>query len=289
MNHIKKLHQTGLYFSLILAVLALTSCSATKNTPGFVANSYKATDYSSMQADSLGGYVFFPDTRVLVRSTFTSDSLMTEIRTADTLSLYSMVGNGVTFWIDPSGKKTEKFGVAYPAARSEMMKRQADFQRENQNDTVKRYMRFSLSDLVGFISNRSAALTDKKGTRFVDNDVAKVYLDTNGELVYEIKFAFSQLDTVPTGETRISIGVDSQIHQAVIASSQGGGIATRPNITDRERRTQQQRPQQRPMRMNQIPVNGWVLFVVNAEPLKMSTPTAPESKEDDIYYRPDNK
>jgi hypothetical protein len=289
MNLIKKHYHSGFYLAIILAGFVLTSCSATRNIPAFVARSYEATDYSSMQADSMGGYVFFPDTRVLIKSTYTTDTLMAEIRTQDTLSLRSMLGNGVTFWIDPSGKKTQKYGVAFPAARSEMMRRRIELEKEMQNDSVPRYLSFELSELVGFISNRSAALTDKKGTRFVDNDVARVYLDVTGDLVYEIKFAFSQLDTIPSGETQISIGVDSQVHQAILANSQGGGIATRPNITDRERRAQQQRPQQRSMRMNQIPVNGWVLFIVNAQTLKMSTPNASDSKEDDIYYRPDNK
>jgi len=277
-----------------ILLLATVSCKSTKNTPVFTATGYHIHQETDMLNDTLRGYVFFPGTRVLIRTIYDADTLALEVRTRDTLSLGSMLINGVTIWVDPASKQNQKYGVAFPAARSEMMRRQQDTMKKmmNEEDSIQHQEALNLAHWVEAIQKREVIVTDNKGTRFADKNVASVRLSDDGFLIYNIKLAFSQLEVTLLEQKTISIGILSEIHQAVLLNQQGGGgVATRPNISDRNRQQQpHQRTQPRPQRMLQIPVKGWILFNLHKESQQEGTETGTEkpvdTDKDDIYFRP---
>jgi hypothetical protein len=280
------------YFSLftlpgimLLILMAAGSCKTVKQQPSFTAPAWQQGNEAAMMADSLGGYVFFPGTKVLARTTFSADTITTEIRTSDTLSLRSLLVNGVSLFFDPTGKQEPKFGIAFPAARSEMLRRQDEFLIINPGDSIRRIPPFNTAMWVQTVQSRKAVLTDKQGTRFAEDGSASVFLENN-ELVYRVKLAFSQIDTAILQQQRISVGIFSEVHQAVNTSSQGGGgIATRPNIGDNERRPPAA-SRQPMMRMRQIPVKGWILFQLHQGGV---APAQEKSKRngDDVYFNPE--
>jgi hypothetical protein len=264
--------------SLPLILLFLTvSCKSTKNVPVFSATGYHVNQEAAMLTDTLRGYVFFPGTRVLIRTIFDADTLSMEVRTRDTLSLASMLVNGVTIWLDPTSKQNQTYGIAFPAARSEMMRQLNEPTKKitHEEDSIPHPEVVSLAKWVEAIQKREVIVTDNKGTRFAEKHVASVELN-EGYLIYNARIAFSQMDVSVLEQKTISIGILSEIHQAILLGQHGGGgVATRPNISDRNRQQQQpsQRTQPRPNRMAQIPVKGWILFNLHSEtqPEKMET------------------
>jgi hypothetical protein len=263
---------------LLLMILFITgSCSPAQKTPAMQGRGYHFSQATLIQADSTRGYTIFPQNHVLVRTIYSEDSLMVEVRTGDTTSLRSMLINGVSIWIDPEGKQNRKYKVAFQAARSEMF-RNYNGQEEQQPSETPRW--------VNSILERPAVLTDEKGTRFVSKNIARAHLDERGNLVYYLSIAFSQLGTSLDKLNDISIGVTSELHQAVMANQQGGGgVATRPDIGERRPRQQQQSPNTGP-RIRFIPIDNWVLISLNKDTEQIPQNVAGEKKQDDdVYFR----
>ncbi len=270
--------------ALLLAGFA-TSCKTTSRSTTVQTRAFNIAQANLMEADSLQGFAVIPGTKAFLRAIFSADSLHIEIKTSDTLTLRSMLVNGLSVWLDPKGKKNENFGIAFPAARSEMLRRQEELMREMREggDTIMRPMRFEHRQWTDVVSQRQAVITDDKGTRFATRESASVFMNDNYELVYQVRFAFSQLGTTALDFKSLSVGVVSQLHQAVAQGPQSGGMATRPDISDRNRQPQQRPPQQRPMRMMLIPVNGWILVVLSGD----ITTAMPSGKTvDDPVYAP---
>jgi hypothetical protein len=270
-KRIKLRHLPFLIPAIILIMLG--SCKPAQKAPVARGHAYHSNQSAAIQADSLQGYFLFPENKVFVRALYDSDSIMVEVRTNDTLSVRSMLVNGMTIWLDPKGKQNREFRVTYQAARSELF-------RESDEGAS----RFETTRLAQRIQDRGAVLTDNKGTRFVDKNTARITFDERGNLVYVIRMAFSQLGTTAENLNELSIGVTSELHQAVMATNQGGGgIATRPNIGER-RPQQQNQNQQRMPRFMAIPINNWVLLSMNTTS-DQQPKVAGDKSDDDIYFK----
>ncbi len=275
-------------FLMVFVVASLATFNSCRTTTPAVlpkAQSFSVQQEEALQADTTGGFVRMPDTRVMVRSLHSDDSLWIEVRTSDTLSLRSMLINGLSIFIDPEAGKSTKFGVNFPAARSEMLKRQEEIMKQasSENDSVPPQIKFDTAYWVDIMKTRQAVITDTLGTRFADKETATLSLNHRGELVYLVRFEFARLGISGEDQQRISIGIVAELHQAQLASSGGGGMATRPNITERERQQRQSRAVRAP-RMMLIPVNAWMAFLINEE--MTEDPSRQESSEDsdDVYF-----
>ncbi len=285
---------------LLMILLTTVSCKTSKNlAPTQMGRSYSLDHKEDMEADSLKGYVQLENSAVLVRTTFESDTVLVEVRTDDRLTTRSVIVNGLSIWVDPKGEKRQSFGIDFPAARSEILRRyQESLQQPNQssipnageaeNDSVSAPPPvFSPQEWVTSLQNRNAVLTDSTGTTFADPKVAKVFLDYNGDLVYQVKFSFGQLGVDSDEIKAISVGVISEIHQAINPNAQGGGgIATRPDISDRNRQPRPQQPTQRQPRAPQIPVEGWILFLLTNDPVEMENKIEYHKNTGDDIYDP---
>ncbi len=269
---------------ILVAMITFHSCRSQMVTPGTVRSSYHIEDQNVMKADSLEGFSFLPDSRIKTRSIHDADSIWLEIRSSDTITIRSVIINGMTVFFDPEAKKNQKFGVTIPAARAEMLRRHEAAPAENAGqsaDTLQPALRFDPSQWVEAIRMRDAVITDNKGTRFASEEAVRLFLDDNNELVYQIRFAFDQMGVSAEELQRISIGIVSQLHQAQLAGQPGGGgIATRPDISDRNRQQPRQTTQQRPARMRLIPVDAWQVLLINEQPSEQKSDTM---DRDDIY------
>ena len=258
-NFIRALSVAAFFLFIISSALIHTSCS-TVRTATVSATAYQLQD-QSWQQDSLQGYVFIPNSQVKVRTRFEQDSIFTEIRTSDSLSIRSLLINGVSVWIDPEGKQNEKFGIAFPAARAEMMRRQEELIQKmyESGDTLRR-IPFDHATWVEAVNKRESVVRDNLGTRFATTHQAKVLLDEAGELVFKIRFAFSQTGKSAEELSNFSIGIISELHQAQLISSGQG--QQRTGASDRYGRPRQQAPprQERTDRIRLIPVKGWVVL-----------------------------
>jgi hypothetical protein len=261
---------------LLITLIIVSSCSEKAiqvSTPSHVRGD------TAYQSDTLEGFTIFPDTRVMLRSIHDNDSLYLEVKIEDRIALRSVLTNGLTVWIDPKAGRNETYGMAFTAARAEMLGRREELLRElekEEADTAA-LLRFATHTWVEAVNQREVVVKDLKGTRFADKGVASVSLDENSNLIYNMKFSFSQLDLKPQEVERISIGVISQIHQAQIAGGQQGGISGPPGTGTRSR------PQQttiRPMRLPQVPVNSWIVITMASakeQTSEVNSPSKPEN------------
>ena len=245
---------------LLMIVAALSSCSNITTGSLPTGRSFLVGD-SAIENDLHRGFTELPNTRIWIRSLLSSDSVFVEVRARDTLSLRSLLINGVSIWIDPQGKQRESFGVTFPAARAEILRRQEEIfqQMREQGDTV-RTIPFEHAFWVESMQQRNNVITDNRGTRFATPSQAWMELAPDGSLVYRVGLAFSQLgitaDTLPS----FSVGVISERHQAQLIN-QGQGAqrtgASDPSGRPRQASTQ---PAERTQRMGLIPVRSWILF-----------------------------
>ncbi|TVQ92864.1 MAG: hypothetical protein EA393_03080 [Bacteroidetes bacterium] len=241
-------------------LLAVASCSPT-GLSMLTRQSYHVDD-KSWQEDTLKGYVFIPNSRVLVRTRHDEDSIFIEVRTRDSLSMRSMLTNGLSIWIDPQAKQNENYGVNIPAARAEMMRRQEEtFQRiREEGDTLQRFS-FDYASWTKSVSEKRFVITDKRGTRFDESDQVQILYTAEGGLVYTVRFGFSQAGIDKEKAEKFSVGVVSERHQAQMPAT---GQSQMRGPTDRYGRARQQPPtrEQRPERLGLISVKGWIVFTL---------------------------
>jgi hypothetical protein len=261
---------------MLITLITVSSCSEKAirvSTPSHIRGD------TAHQADTLEGYTIFPDTRVMLRSFHDNDSLFLEVKIEDRITLRSVLTNGLSVWIDPKAGRNETYGMAFTAARAEMLGRREELMRELEKEEVDSaaLLRFATRTWVEAVSKREVVVKDIKGTRFADKNLASVNLDENDNLIYTIKFGLGQLGLSPDEDQRISIGVVSQLHQAQIPGGQQGGISGPPGTGTRSR------PQQttvRPMRMPQVPVNSWIVITMAStkeQTSEVSSPVQPEN------------
>lgn len=281
--------------SIFVILLAFTSCRTQTGATLPTAKSFTHDELVSGREGVSVGHIRIPESGIWIRSVHDNDSISIEIRARDTLTLRSLLVNGVSIWVDPKAETNEKIGVTFPAARSEMMRRQEELLREMQqeNDTVAPRLVFNTATWVDAIQKRDPVLTHPSGTRFADKRNASVALDSNGDLVYKVRFGFDQLDVSASEQQRISVGVVSNLHQAQVIGGQGGAVATRPTIQSRDQQQALRTPRQQPPRMRFIPVNAWIAILINEKlPPETDTETDQENSSagnrmdsDDIYFR----
>lgn len=280
---------------VLLVPFAFTACRTQTAATLPLAKSFSHTEVVSDTSPSSATFTRIPETGVWIRSAHSQDSLMLEIKTRDTLTLQSLLVNGVSIVIDPKAGTKPIIGMTFPAARSEMMRRQDEIllDARQQNDTIPARFAFNPAPWVEAIQKRETIITTEEGSQFADRQNASISLEDNGELVYRVRFAFEQLGISAEDQQRISIGVISRLHQAQMAGGQGGAVATRPDIQGRDRRQTQSPQRQQPMpRPRFIPVNAWIAILINEEMPEVapkdeegSTTAAPGSDSDDIYFR----
>ena len=286
---------TGLLLlTLFLIPLTFTSCKTQSGANLPIAKSFSHKEVISGQNGSAPDFTRIPESGVWIRSIHQEDSIMLEIRTRDTLTLRSLLVNGVSIWVDPEAGTNQEIGITFPAARSEMMRRQEELltERQQQNDTIAPRIMFNPNIWVEAIQKREAVITDPRGTRFANKADASVSMAENGDLVYRVRFSFDQLGISKTDQQRISAGVVSDLHQAQMAGGQGGAVATRPTIQGRDRQQTQRPPRQQMPRQRFIPVNAWIALLINEE-LPPSKPVTdqensqanPANNTDDVYFR----
>jgi hypothetical protein len=240
-------------------LLLISSCSST-GLSMLTKQSYHVDDLS-WQEDTLKGFVFVPNSRVLVRTRHDEDSIFIEIRTRDSLSMRSMLTNGLSVWFDPQAKQNEKYGINIPAARAEMMRRQEEvLQRMRQTGDTLQPIRFDYAAWTKNVNESRAVITDSRGTRFDESDQVVLRYSAVEGLVYYIRFGFSQAGIDKEKTDKFSVGVVSERHQAVMPNS---GQSQMGGPTDRYgRQRQQPSRQQRPERLGLIPVKGWIVFTL---------------------------
>jgi len=240
--------------------LLISSCSSTGLTM-LTKQSYRIDD-KSWEEDTLKGYVFLPNSRVLVRSMYDKDSILIEIRTRDSLSMRSLLTNGLSVWFDPQAKQDETYGINIPAARAEMMRRQeVALQRMRETGDTLQRIRFDYAAWAKSVNESRAVITDKRGTRFDESDQVIIRYSAIEGLVYHIRFGFSQAGIDEENAGKFSLGVISERHQAQL---QNTGQSQMGGPTDRYGRQRQQPAsrQQRPERLGLIPVKGWIIFTL---------------------------
>jgi len=250
-----------------LAILLITgmsifisSCSST-GLSTITKQSYHIED-RSWEQDTLQGFVLLPNSRVLVRSKFNDDSIFVEIRTRDSLSMRSMLTNGLSVWFDPDAKENEKYSINIPAARAEMMRRQEEFlQRMHEGGDTLRRFRFDYAAWAQFADNTRKVITDTRGTYFDEANQARIFYSPVGGLVYNISFGFSQAGIEREKAQKFSVGVISERHQAQLQGASQSQMGGPRDMYGRQRQQPSSR-QQRPERLGLIPVKGWIVFTL---------------------------
>ncbi|MBW6479628.1 MAG: hypothetical protein K0B37_09390 [Bacteroidales bacterium] len=219
-------------------------------------------DDPSWQEDTLKGYVFVPNSRVLVRTMHDEDSIFIEIRTRDSLTMRSILTNGLSVWIDPQAKQNEKYGINVPAARAEMMRRQEEALQimRDEGDTL-RHFRFDYASWTQTVSENRAVITDNRGTRFDESGQVSISYTNQVGLVYNIRFGFSQAETDKDKVDKFSVGVVSERHQAQMPNTGQSQMGGPTDMYGRPRQQPASR-QQRPERLGLIPVKGWIVFTL---------------------------
>ena len=257
-NNVYKTHYFVL-FAIVGMLFIISSCSST-GLSMLTKKSYHVDDLS-WQEDTLKGFVFIPNSRVLLRTRHDEDSIFIEIRTRDSLSMRSMLTNGLSVWFDPQAKQNEKYGINIPAARAEMMRRQEEvLQRMSETGDTLQPIRFDYAAWTKNVSGSRAVITDSRGTRFDESDQVVLRYSAVEGLVYYIRFGFSQAEIDKDKVDKFSVGVVSERHQAQMPNT---GQSQMGGPTDRYgRQRQQPSRQQRPERLGLIPVKGWIIFTL---------------------------
>ncbi|MFP4289227.1 MAG: hypothetical protein ACOC2E_01310 [Bacteroidota bacterium] len=276
--------QRFIFVLFYVMTLALISCSNQKQVPTRAMSLQK--NEPAAQLPSAEYFIELPETAVSVRSTHSTDSLWIEIVTNDFVTIQSMIINGVSVWVDPKAETNETYGISFPAARAQMIKRYQQNRSKgdsSRNDSVAPPP-FEMEKWVELMKKQRKVVKDKNGTMFDDENLGSLDLSETRVLTYLVRFSWEQLGIEPEEKSKISIGVISESPQlATQDNSQQQSMAPR----DPYGRTTPRRPppqQDRPQRMALIPVKGWIAFYLDAQTFREESESVPESKSQEYPY-----
>jgi len=282
---IQKIIQQRFTFVLFFVMTGvLVSCSNQKQVSTRAMSLQK--NEPTAQLPSAEYFIELPGTAVSVRSTHSPDSLWIEIVTNDFITIQSMIINGVSVWVDPEAETNETYGISFPAARAQMIKRYQQNRSNGDsspNDSVAPPP-FEMEKWVELMKKQRKVVKDKNGTMFDDENQGLLDLNETRVLTYFVRFSWDQLGIDPEEKSKISIGVISESPQlATQDNRQQQSMAPR----DPYGRTTPRRPppqDDRPQRMALIPVKGWIAFYFDAQTFREESESVPESKNQDYPY-----
>ncbi len=265
-------------YLVIILVGFIYACSSITSAPLSQVGSHPTQNLSEVPDD---GYAYIADSVIQIRSLFTDDSIRIQAKTSHPVAIRSILTNGVSIWVDHKGKRNEDYGISFPAARSEMLRKQEEImeQLQQKGDTVKS-IPFNPQKWVQLVNERDAVIIDKQGTQFADTNIARLWMDDiRRTLHYDIRLSLTQMGIDREKSAQVSVGFSSEVHQAQLLSGQGGGMAVSGDNFGRSRRQTEQQLE----RARLIPVKGWILFLLDDDSAA-DAPAETQKQRNDNYY-----
>lgn len=196
-------------FSLFIIITVISaSCSTTSDLPKN--KSYYIEDIDKYSIDT--GFVFFPDTKVRIKTVHNSENIRIWIKAAEIYTAAGFLVNGLSVWIDPEAEKNKDVGVIYPAATFALLDRYFGIEKDNLidfNDTLDRKS-FNPDKFIAAIKKRGAVIQSEEQTRFAGEKEATIFLDDNEVINYMITLPFSFIGIENPDNFKVSIGVISK-------------------------------------------------------------------------------
>ncbi len=207
-------------------------------------------------------FVPFSETGVFGRVTHNDSLMMVQLKIQDDPVMMRLLMMGLTIWVDNTASREQEIGVVFPGAGPVLRQRAAGSgrfpAREQPTDSV---VPFNPQPLLEIVSQRNMVFREGSKAEFIENDMARIYLDDQGSLNYVMKIPFSRLDITSPEQGRVSVGVVSEVAvlQADDPGSQpsGGGRRGQPVYPYPRYGTSQQR-------QSMEPINQWIIFDFNA-------------------------
>lgn len=179
-----------------------------------------------------GSYNFLEDAKVVIGARNDSMYLYLAFKTVDNQIRQKIIGNGLTLWIDPSGKKEKSFGIHYPIGMMEWNQSQlynpADWGTpEEREKRLKEKSKIMLNELeiitpVGS-SQHNYSMSNPYG-------IELALKDTVGTLVYELKIPLTQpgismydLNLITGSKVNIGIETGEIDRQSMMDKKSSGG------------------------------------------------------------------
>lgn len=196
------------FFIPVLIVLLKVSCSTIVDLPETKVYFYDELDFTETAGED---YIFFPDTKIALRTRYNNDSIRIWLRVADQPSTAALLVNGLTIFLDPDAKKKRNTGVIFPSASHSVIREEVERSRDTlrikeESDTLG----FDISRLVRSIKDRGAVIQMGERAVFAKKDQANIFVDENKVVNYIITFPFSALNIADPEDKKISVGVVSE-------------------------------------------------------------------------------
>ena len=228
----KNIHYFRCIISLVVMLYALSTFTASaKKIKPFTTSTYcpDLTDTITPDSVAIKSFSAFADEKALIK-VYTNDSgLKIQLIAADGLTQQTWLFNGLTVYVDPTGKGSDKYAMIFPSAmslgRPKMLPDNQNQEQQpgippssNSNDLSSSEINHGqqpnrhpdISLIVQKINLHGAMLDIDGDTLFAGTSLAKVSLIDNQRICYTIKLPYSifhKKDLIPGN---ISVGILSE-------------------------------------------------------------------------------
>lgn len=183
---------------LLLCILffALYSCSPSKQCLKSEWQNNLQTNKSTTE-----GFIALSNPSVLVKISNNKQAILIDIKFSNKELQFKTLLNGLTVWIDTTGKTKKKFAIQFP---------QANIATEGMQRKAKNNTGLNITNLISGINFEGALLVLNDEEIPLQTKEANVYIDDNNMLTYSIMLPYSKLSNYNFSQKQISIGIVSE-------------------------------------------------------------------------------
>jgi hypothetical protein len=227
----KNVHYVRRIISIVVMLYALSAFTVSAKQIKELATSTYCSDLTdTITPDSVAikSFSAFADGKALIK-VYTNDSeLKVQLIAADEMTQQTWLFNGLTVYVDPTGKGSDKYAMTFPSAMSlGHPKMLPDNQNQEQqpgaappnsddlsspepNQGQQPNRRPDISLIIQKMNLKGAALDIDGDTLFAGTSLAKVSLIDNQRLCYTIKLPYSIFNKKNLNPENISVGILSE-------------------------------------------------------------------------------
>ncbi len=222
------------------AVSLLLWCNCSAQTPSEHCEVFPPLN----QLAPLEDYVSIEEGKCFVKTSHTNDALMVQVVVKDPALQQKFLMQGLNLYLDLSGKKKQKYGVAFPKSNPQAMMssmkgewgemdQQPSRQQQNNEpfrgdkpEGVSAQRGRDLKLLVGHMSFEPAVLVNDKGEYCIDREKAMISAEDEN-LIYTVSLPYDMLGTKINKKKKIAIGLNVEMPKQTVGEGPAGGMPPR--------------------------------------------------------------
>ena len=222
-------HFNYLNMKKITAFLLITACIAMSYNCFAQNSSVFSSELPELNStEDMSNFVTLDKGKCLVRMSHNDEGVFVQAIVKDKALQQKFIMQGLTIYLDLSGKKNKKYGVVYPKANPEMMRSAmqsgrslGEVEKEDRRPRGGSEHPLNIAPIINQLAFESGILTSNKDEYYLDNTKTRISINDE-DLVFSCSIPYSMIGKKIGKKNLIAVGLSCETEKLSGDGPQGG-------------------------------------------------------------------